>query len=138
MKMKFLALGLSCLTVLVGGCVSTLDGKHQGGVPWITDTVDGRYERSVDQVCTATRDVIKANGVLTVENVVGKTFEGKVDTRTIWASVEAMTPNLTLLRIQVRTKGGGTDKELGTFLREQVAVRLASGNFAPSSSPVKK
>jgi hypothetical protein len=119
--------------------VSTLDGKHQGGVPFVGDTVEGRYERSVDQVLAAARDVLALKGTLTVDNVVGKNLEAKVDNRTVWVAVEAVTPTLTRLAIQVRTKGGGTDKELAHYLREEVAVRLASGNLAPGrpSQPVK-
>ncbi len=134
MNTKLFALVLGGMVVALAGCVSTIDGKKQAGVPWVNDTVERRYERNFDQVWTATRDVLKANGVLTVENVVGKTFEAKVDQRTVWALVESLSPNLTRLLIEVRTKGGGADRDLGAFLGEQVAVRLATGNLSPSAS----
>ncbi len=126
------------MTVALAGCVSTIDGKQQAGVPWVNDKVEGRYERPFDQVWTATRDVLKQNGVLTVENVIGHTYEAKVDQRTVWVLVESLSPNLTRLLIEVRTKGGGADRDLGAFLKEQVAVRLASGNLAPTISPHAK
>jgi hypothetical protein len=138
MNTKLLALIVGGMTVAFAGCVSTVDGKKQAGVPFVSDTVEGRYERTFDQVWTATRDALKQNGVLTVENVVGHTFEAKVDQRTVWVLVESLNKNLTRLVIQVRTKGGGADRDLGSFLREQVAVRLASGNLAPSSTSSAK
>ena len=138
MNTKLLALVVCGMTVAFAGCVSTVDGKKQAGVPFVNDTVEGRYERTFDQVWTATRDALKQNGVLTVENVVGHTFEAKVDQRTVWVLVEELNKNLTRLVIQVRTKGGGADRDLGSFLREQVAVRLASGNLAPSSTSSAK
>jgi hypothetical protein len=138
MNTKLLALAVCGMTVAFSGCVSTIDGKKQAGVPFVNDTVEGRYERTFDQVWQATRDALKQNGVLTVENVVGHTFEAKVDQRTVWAMVESLGPNLTRLIIEVRTKGGGADRDLGSFLREQVAVRLASGNLAPTTPPRAK
>ena len=135
MNTKFFALALCGVAVAFAGCVSTIDGKKQAGVPFVNDQVEGRYERSFDQVWTATRDALKQNGVLTVENVVGHTFEAKVDQRTVWAKVESLGPSLTQLVIEVRTKGGGADRDLGSFLREQVAVRLASGNLSPAAVP---
>jgi hypothetical protein len=135
MKTKLLAVGAGLISLLLAGCVETLDGKHQGGFPFAKDTVTGRYERSVDQVMKAGRDTLSYTGVLTVDNVVGKTLEGKVDKRTVWMAVEAVTPTITQISIQVRTKGGGTDIELASYLREQVAVRLASGNTMPSTPP---
>ncbi len=138
MNTKLLAWAVCGLTVALSGCVSTIDGKQQAGVPWVNDKVEGRYERPFDQVWTATRDVLKQNGVLTVENVIGHTYEAKVDQRTVWVLVESVSPNLTRLLIEVRTKGGGADRDLGAFLKEQVAVRLASGNFSPTAAPHAK
>jgi hypothetical protein len=135
MKTKLLALGACCMSLLLIGCVETLDGKHQGGMPFVKDTVVGRYERTVDQVMKAGRDTITYNGVLNVDNVAGKTLEGKVDKRTVWMAVEAVTPTITQLSIQVRGSGGGTDIELASYLREQVAVRLASSNPIPAKAP---
>jgi len=138
MKTRLMGLAACCLALVGTGCVGTLDGKHQGGVPFVQDTVEGRYERSVDQVVQAAREVLALNGTLTVDNVVGKTLEAKVDNRTVWVAVESVTPTLTRLAIQVRTKGGGTDKTLAHYLREQVAVRLAGGKLtAPPPRPAE-
>ncbi len=137
MKTNFLASGLCGLALVFTGCIGTLDGKHQGGVPFVNDTVEGRYERPFEQVWKAAKDTMTYNGVMTVENVIGKTLEAKIDTRTVWVLVESLNPNLTRILIQVRTKGGGTDKDLAGQLREQVAVRLASGNLMPATAPVR-
>ncbi len=61
--------------VLTGsGCVSTVDERSTAGVPFLKDRVEGRYERTVDQVAGAAKDVIKTNGVLVNESVMyGKT-----------------------------------------------------------------
>jgi PBP1b-binding outer membrane lipoprotein LpoB len=97
MKMKILALALGGLTLVLTGCVSTLDGKHEGGMPLVRDTVEGRYERPVDQVMKAAQDTISYNGVLTVHNVINNTLEGKVDKRTVWMKVEKLTDEMTKL-----------------------------------------
>jgi hypothetical protein len=73
--------------------------------------------------------------VLTVENVVGKTLEGRVDKRGVWMAVQAVTPAVTQLSVQVRGSGGGADIELASYLREQIAVRLATGNLMPATAP---
>jgi hypothetical protein len=137
MKTNFLALVLGGLTLILAGCVSTLDGKHEGGMPLVKDTAEGQYERTVDQVMKAARDAIASNGELTVVNVVGNTLEGKVDKRRVWMKVEPLSIRVTKLSVQVRTSAGGTDMDLAGFLREQVAVRLASGNTIPVIPPVK-
>jgi hypothetical protein len=135
MKTNFIALGLCCISMVLAGCVETLDGKHEGGFPFAKDTVEGRYNRTVEEVMKAARDTIRYNGVLTVENVVGKTLEGKVDKRNVWVAVASVASNLTSVAVQVRTSGGGTDMELASNLKEQMAVRLATGNFTPATDP---
>ena len=115
------------------GCVSTLDGKHAAAVPLLSDTMEARYECPHDQVWKAAKDTLSYNGVLTVENVIGKTLEAKVDTRRVWVLVEALSPSLTRVVIQVRTKGGGTDRPLGAELDKQIAIRLTSGNLTPTA-----
>ena len=137
MKTRLLALGVCGMMVVLAGCIGTLDGKHQAGVPFVSDTVEGRYERPLDSVWKAAKDTLSYNGIVSVENVVGKTLEAKVDTRTVWMRVEAVTPNLTRVEIQVRTKGGGSDKQLAAELDKQIAVRLATGNLMPATAPAR-
>ncbi|GIX50517.1 MAG: hypothetical protein KatS3mg132_711 [Limisphaera sp.] len=42
--------GLLGLALVVCGCVGTLDGRHRAGVPFVKDSVEGRYERPVERV----------------------------------------------------------------------------------------
>ncbi|MCX6922807.1 MAG: DUF3568 family protein [Verrucomicrobia bacterium] len=135
MKTKLILVGLCCATGLFSGCVSTLDGRHEAGVPFVRDTVESRYERSFDQVYKAAKDTLTFNGILTVENVVNSTLEAKVNTRTVWMAVEKVTPTVTRVAMQVRTKAGGTDKELAHDLDKQIAIRLAGGNAMPATAP---
>src|ERR1041384_5062430 len=61
MKIGFLSLILACAAL--SGCVSTIDGRNQPGMPFIRDKVEGRYERSPLDVWAAAIDVIKYNGI---------------------------------------------------------------------------
>lgn len=135
MKTNCLALGVCCLALGLAGCVGTLDGHHQAGWPFKNDTVERRFERPMDAVWKAAKDTLAYNGVVTVENVAGHTLTAKVDTRTVYALVESLAPNLTRVLVQVRTKGGGTDIDLAAHLQEQIAVRLATGNLMPATAP---
>lgn len=117
--------------VLTGaGCVSTVDERSTAGVPFLKDRVEGRYERTVDQVAGAAKDVIKTNGVLVNESVMYgktnavKTVEGKVNQRTVWVRVEAMDPKVTAVTVQARTPGGGSDIDLAHEIEKQIALKL--------------
>src|SRR6476646_8453890 len=55
--------------VLAAGCVSTVDERKTAGMPFIKDSVGGRYERTVDQVANAAKQVVASNGVLVNETV---------------------------------------------------------------------
>jgi hypothetical protein len=137
MNAKSFLLTLCGLALGWAGCIGTVDGKHQAGVPFINDTVESRYERPLEKVWIAAKDVLNQNGVMTVENVIGKTLEAKVDNCTVWIMVDSVSPELTRVFVEVRTKGGGTNKRLASELDKQIAVRLASGNLAPATAPPK-
>lgn len=93
MKTKFFALFLIVsLAGLVTGCVETVDGHAQAGVPFIKDKIEGRYERSMNQVLQASRAVLKLNGQLTGDNSVNNSLEGKVDQVHVWIQVEEIDP----------------------------------------------
>lgn len=117
--------------VIVGaGCVNTVDERKTAGVPFIKDRVGGRYERSVDQVTQAAKQVVSANGVLINESTLYdqtnavKTVEGKVNQRTVWVRIEYVDPKVTEVTVQTRTSGGGTDIELAHELEKQIALKL--------------
>jgi hypothetical protein len=117
--------------VLVGaGCISTVDDRKTAGVPFIKDRVEGRYERSVDQVAAAAKQVVTSNGVLVNETVLYnqtnavKTVEGKVNQRTVWVRIESMDPKVTAVTVQTRTPGGGSDIDLAHEIEKQIALKL--------------
>ena len=117
--------------VLAGsGCVSTVDERSRAGVPFLKDKVEGHYERTVDQVANAAKEVIKSNGVLVNESVMYnktnavKTVEGKVNQRSVWVRVEPMDPKVTTVTVQTRTSGGGSDIDLAHEIEKQIALKL--------------
>ena len=44
----------------LNGCYSTADGGTKAGMPWLKDSVVGRYERPVDQIFEAAIEVIQS------------------------------------------------------------------------------
>ena len=116
--------------LIATGCISTPDGKSQAGVPFVKDKIEGRYERSADQVYAAGKKVMEFNGVLLNETVVHGTntvrvIEGKVNQRNVWIRVEQIDPKVSSVVVQARTKYGGRDLELVHELEKQVALELA-------------
>ena len=129
MKTKSFAVLVGAVLVLAG-CVSTVDDRKTAGVPFIKDRVEGRYERSVDQVAQAAKQVVSSNGVLVNEatlydqtNAV-KTVEGKVNQRTVWVRIEYVDPKVTAVTVQTRTPGGGSDIDLAHELEKEIALKL--------------
>ncbi len=110
--------------------MSTVSDRTTAGVPFIKDRVEGRYERPLERVFAASKDVIKKNGVLVNESTLYnetntvKTVEGKVNQRTVWVRVEAIDPKVTAVVVQTRTSGGGTDLDLAHELEKEIALAL--------------
>ena len=128
MKAIIVAISIG-VAALVAGCVSTVNERTTGGVPFIKDKIEGRYERPVAQVFQAAKDVVKENGVLVREGTLYstnevKTIEGKVNQRSVWMRVEAIDPKITSIIVQTRTSGGGSDIDLAHELEKQVALKL--------------
>jgi hypothetical protein len=124
----FAALGVAI--VIATGCVSTVNERTSPGVPFVKDRVEGRYERSVDQVFNAAKQVLSTNGVLVREGVLYsqtnqvKTVEGKVNQRNVWVRIEGVEPKVTAVIVQTRTAGGGADLDLAHELEKQIALKL--------------
>ncbi len=112
------------LLALAAGCVSTVDGRVKPGMPFVKDKFESRYERPLDKVMEAARETIKFNGTLYSEDIITKTLEGKVDTRTVWVKLDEVEPKITRVIVQVRTKGGGTDLDLAREIDKQIALHL--------------
>jgi len=130
MKTIFLAAGLGIVLVATG-CIGTVDGRSTPGVPFAKDKFEGKYERSVDQVFAAAKQVITDNGVLVSESVLHgltndvRTAVGKVNQRSVWIRVEGIDPRpVTAVTVQARTPGGIRDLELVHELEKQIALKL--------------
>ena len=121
---------LAGVAMLTAGCVSTVNDRTTAGVPFIKDRIEGRYERPLERVFAAAKDVIKKNGVLVNESTLYnetnlvKTVEGKVSQRSVWVRVEAVDPKVTAVIVQTRTPGGGSDIDLAAQLDKEIALEL--------------
>jgi hypothetical protein len=130
----FSVLAVSALTILLSGCVRTVDGRREAGIPLVKDKIVRVYERPVMQCWAAAKDVLNANGTVFSEDVMQSTVSAHVDTKTVRAKVESIEANMTRVTVQVRTKAGNTDLDLAGEIDKQIALRLATGQL-PTSAP---
>ncbi|HTD65689.1 MAG TPA: DUF3568 family protein [Candidatus Limnocylindria bacterium] len=139
MKMNaFFLLAISTIALVVSGCVSTIDGRREAGNPLVKDKIVRVYERPVLQVWAATKDVLGVNGTVFSEDVMQSTVSARVDTRTVRVKVESVEPKMTRVTVQVRTKAGNSDLDLGGEIDKQIALRLATGQLPASTPAVSK
>ena len=61
MKTIFFA-ALAVIGIAAVGCIGTVSGTRTAAVPFVKDRIEGRYERSVDEVFSAAKAVITDNG----------------------------------------------------------------------------
>jgi hypothetical protein len=134
MKLKSIAplcaLALACV---ISGCVNTIDGRQQVGLPMVKDKIQSSYERSPMEIWKAAKDVLAFQGKLYSEDVMRSTLEASVNTRTVWVRVDPVDQKSTRVTVQARTKGGGSDIELASEIDKQIAIRLATGNLTPAA-----
>lgn len=136
----FSFLALSTLAILLSGCVRTVDGRREAGIPLLKDKIVRVYERPVMQCWAAAKDVLNANGTVFSEDVMQSTVSARVDTKTVRVKVESIEPNMTRVTTQTRTKTGNTDLDLTGEIDKQIALRLATGQLpasAPASAPAR-
>jgi hypothetical protein len=125
MKKKLFALSVTaCFTIILAGCVSTVDGRSRPGMPIAKDTIESRYERPVDQIFGAAKDVLRFNGTLVSENTINNSLEAKVDTRSVWVAVDEIEPRISRVRVQARTRGGRGDVDLASEIDKQIYGKL--------------
>ncbi|MDX1950674.1 MAG: hypothetical protein SFY81_00740 [Verrucomicrobiota bacterium] len=125
--MKKNLIGLLAAVALAGvstGCFNTADGRTKIGVPFAKDQIESRYERPVDQIFAAAKEVLKFNGTLYGENTISKTLEAKIDTRTVWISVDEVEPKIARVVVQARKKNRAADVDLAAEIDKQIALRL--------------
>jgi hypothetical protein len=134
--MKWILLA-ACLPLAAGlfgsGCTTSVDGRMTAGMPFVKDSVEGRYEKPVLDVWTAAKDVLNFNGRVYSEDVLKSTLEASVNQRTVWVKVEPMDDKVTKVTVQARTKLGGGDVGLASEIDKQIAIRLATGNLTPAA-----
>jgi len=58
------------------------------------------------------------------EDTISKSLVGKVDTRTVWIRVSEVDPKVTMVTVQVRTKGGDSDIDLAAQIEKEIALQL--------------
>jgi hypothetical protein len=120
--------------IIATGCVSTVNDSHAFATSWNTDTVKGRYPRTLDQVYAASVTVIQNNGVLLTEYVPHDTTNnvrslyGKVSSDKVWVRVEAIDPKITQVDVQARSAWGTTDVDLVHELEKEIAIQLATAS----------
>jgi predicted small secreted protein len=126
MKKIFLILLASISTsMLLTGCVSTVDGHTKCAVPFRKDKKVSRYEKyTVDQVFAATKAALTDKGVLQGENTINHSYVAKVNERTVWVKVTEVGPTVTEVAVQVRTKAGGTDLNLAAEIDKLIVLHL--------------
>jgi hypothetical protein len=125
MKKNVFALLITvCLGALLCGCISTVDGRSRPGLPLATDTKVSSYERPVEQIFAAAKDVLKFNGTLVSENTINHSLEAKIDTRTVWVAIDEIEPKVSRVRVQARTKGGRGDIDLASEIDKQIYGKL--------------
>jgi hypothetical protein len=130
MKKIFFA-ALVGAVIVTAGCVSTVSDTHSPALTWSKDKVQGRYQRSVDQVYQASVAVIQNNGVLLTEYIphdstnTVRSLQGKVNERNVWIRVESVDPKITAVTVQARSTWGVSDIDLAHELEKEVALQLA-------------
>ena len=130
MKMKILAsLVFSGLVLSITGCVPTVGGHMKAGVPLLHDKIISRYERTVPQLAAATREVLNRNGKLLVDNIIGNSFEAKINQRDVYVKLDAdaKDPKVTQVTVQARTSLGA-DIGLAAEIDKQIALQLTTAS----------
>ncbi len=141
MRMKWILL-FTCSGMVLGlfgsGCTTSVDGRMTPGMPFVKDSVEGRYEKPVLDVWTAAKDVLNYNGKVYSEDVMKSTIEASVNQRTVWVKVEPIDDKITKVTVQARSKLGGGDVALASEMDKQIALRLATGNLTPAGRTFPK
>jgi hypothetical protein len=119
------------IAMVVTGCVSTVTETHTAAVPLQRDRVEGRYQRTVDQVYQASVQVVQHNGVVITEYIPHDTtntvrsLQGKANQCDVWLSVESVDSQITQVTVEARTKWGNSNIDLAHELEKEIALQLA-------------
>jgi hypothetical protein len=122
---RFLAVAM--FVAVFTGCYSTPDNRTKlTPVPFSKDKIESRYERPVEIIFAAAKEVLRFNGTLYGENTISHTLEAKVDTRTVYVSVDEVEPKVSRVVVQARTKARAADIDLAAEIDKQIALKLAA------------
>jgi hypothetical protein len=124
---KTLSLLAIILLAVTTGCYQTASGGKKAGVPFVKDTIEGRYQRPPAAIFQAARQVLELNGTLTGENTINSSLEAQVDNRTVIVKVDEVETGVSRLVVQARKKGGAADIDLAAEIEKQIALKLATG-----------
>jgi hypothetical protein len=125
MKLNFVR-AIACVLALgfVSGCVNTPDNRKHYGIPLMKRSFESRYERPVETIFAAAKEVLRFNGTLYGENTISHTLEAKVDTRTVWVAVDEVEPKISRVVVTALKKSGVADPDLAAEIDKQIALRL--------------
>jgi hypothetical protein len=123
---KTILLGMFAVVLggAVTGCYHTPDGRSRVGTPFVKDTFESRYQRTVPQIFEAAKEVLAHNGTLTGENTINNTLEAKIDTRIVVVKVDEVEPGISRVLVQARSKARQPDLDLASEIDKQIALRL--------------
>jgi hypothetical protein len=130
MKNKIFIL-LAGAALITAGCVNTVTDNKAFATSISKDSVAGRYNRTVDQVYQASKQVIDDNGVLLTEYIPHdntnnvRSLMGKVKDCKVWVRVGEVDHNTSQVDVQARTKWGLSDIELVHQLEKEIALKLS-------------
>ena len=114
---------LGVMLTLSSGCRGTVAGTNKLAVPFMKDTIESRYNRSIDKVQTATRETLAFNGTITSDDSVTRVIQAQVNNRRVYVRLEEVEPQVTRVLVQV-FKGAGSDIDLAAEMDKQIALRL--------------
>src|SRR5690606_17265670 len=103
------------------------DGRSKAtAIPFKKDTINDRYERSVQQGIAAARVVLGRLGQITSDDAALQTVTARVSANHIWVRVLAVDRKTIEVSTQVRTRGGNTDIDMTAEISKQIALQLAT------------
>ena len=118
-------LSVSLLFLLGMGCYSTPYGTKFGVPTGIgKDSVEAKYDRTVEEVRAAARTVLEFNGTLTSDDLVRNIVSGFVDTREVIIRINDIGDGITRVIVKARTKNGAPDIETAAEIDKQIAPNL--------------
>ena len=127
MKIKtFFVVSVSALTLLTSGCIPTPDGRGAVGVKIASDTIHSRYDRTVAQLNDATRQVLKRNGKIQMDDVANNSFKARINEHNVWVKITKVDEKNSEVLVQARGTTTG-DIELAAEIDKQIALQLTVG-----------